>query len=364
MTNLRTPGPTPLPPEILQAQAQPMVDHRGPEFQACLQTVTANLKTLFQTRNDMIVLTGSGTGGMEAVVVNTLSPGDKVLVVSIGAFGDRFVSIIKAFGGDVVPLAVEWGKAADPDAIRKALDANPAVKAVFITHNETSTGVTNPMRDIAPVVKGFGKLLVVDGISGLGSLDLPVDELKIDVAVAGSQKGWMASPGVSMVSVSPTGWEAIAKAKMPRFYWDFTRAKDIAARGQTPWTPAVSVFFGMDVGLKMLLKEGLANIFARHARIGKATRDGVKSLGLALVADERFASNTVTAVVGPIGVDIAKLRKLLREKHDVVVAGGQGKLEGKIFRIGHMGLVSLADIKEVIDSLADVLPEAGFVKAK
>ncbi|MFH1638731.1 MAG: alanine--glyoxylate aminotransferase family protein [Chloroflexota bacterium] len=360
MSNLRIPGPTPLPNEVLQAMAKPMVNHRGPEFEQVLQSITVNLKTLFQTKNDVFVLTGSGTGGMEAAVVNTVSSGDKVLLVNIGSFGDRFGQILKIFGVEVVPLNVEWGKAADPDAVRQALKANPGVKAVFITFNETSTGVTNPLSEIAPVVKEMGKLLVVDAISGLGSLDLPVDKLNIDVAIAGSQKGWMSAPGVAMVSVSEMGWKAIEQAKTPRFYWDFTRAKSYAERGQTPWTPAVSVFFGMEIGLKMLLKEGLPNIFARHARVGKATRDGVKALGLSLLADERFASNTVTAVVGTPGLDITRMLKLMREEHDIVLATGQGKLAGKIFRIGHMGYVDDNDIKGVVSALKVVLPKAGL----
>ncbi len=365
MSNLRIPGPTPLPPEVLQAQAKPMVDHRGPEFEALLQRVTVNLKILFQTKNDVLVLTGSGTGGMEAAVVNTVSPGDKVLMVNIGNFGDRFGQLLKTFGANTVALNFEWGKAADPDAIRQALKTNPDITAVFITHNETSTGVTNPMKEISAVVKGeFDKLLVVDAISGLGSLDFPVDEWHIDVAIAGSQKGWMAAPGVSMVSIGEAGWKAVAKAKTPRFYWDYTRARDIAVRGQTPWTPAVSTIFGMDVGIQMLLKEGLPNVFARHVAMGKTTRDGIKALGLKLLADEQVASNTVTAVWSPDGVDVSKLRTMLRVEHDVVVAGGQGKLDGKIFRVAHMGLVDLKDIQGVMSALKVSLPKLGFTGAK
>ena len=262
-----------------------MINHRGPEFQQALNDVTDKLKQLFQTKQDVFVLTGSGTGGLEAAAVNVLSPGDKVLSVSIGVFGDRFASIAQQFGAEIVPLKFEWGKAADPDAVKQALQANPDVKAVLITHNETSTGVTNDLASLSAVVKAAGKLLLVDAISSLGSIDLPIDKWGCDVTVTGSQKGWMVPPGLTMVSISPEAWEAHAKAKMPRFYWDFSRAKKSFEKGQTPWTPAVSIVFAMAVSLDMLLKEGASNIFARHARIAQLARDGVKSLGLPLFAD-------------------------------------------------------------------------------
>ncbi len=361
MEELRIPGPTPCPPEVLQAMTKQMIDHRGSEFIEILNGVTDKLKQVFMTRNDLFVLTGSGTGGMEAAVVNFLSPGDKVLAVSIGAFGDRFANIARVFGVDVIPMNVEWGKAADPDAIRRALQAEPGIKAVLVTHNETSTGVTNNLAAISAVVKDFGKLLLVDAISSLGSINLPVDEWHLDVAISGSQKGWMVPPGLVFISVSQEAWQAHADARMPRFYWDFTQAKSYLERGQTPWTPAVSVVFAMDVALDMMLKEGLADIFARHAGVSKAVRDGVKSLGLSLFAEEAYASNTVTAVAASGGLDIGKLRRILREEHKIVLAGGQGKLDGKIFRIGHLGWVTEGDIEKVISALKIVLPQAGFV---
>ena len=347
MSNLRVPGPTPCPPEVLQAMAKQMINHRGDEFIKVLNDVTAKLKTIFQTKNDLLILTGSGTGGLEAAVVNTLSPGDKALFVSVGAFGDRFANIGSIFGADVVSLQFEWGKAADVEAIRKALQAEPKIKAVFVTHNETSTGVTNDIEAISAVVKGFGKLFVVDSMSGLGSLNFPVDKWHVDIAVSGSQKGWMVPPGLTMLSVSEEAWRAHAAAKMPRAYWDLTEAKNYLEKGQTPWTPALSVMFALQVALDMMLKEGLPNIIARHARLGKLTRDGVKSLGLPLLADDAHASNTVTAVNAPAGLDIKKLLRTMREEHQIVLAGGQGKLDGKIFRIGHLGWVNESEIKEV-----------------
>ncbi|MBI2852380.1 MAG: alanine--glyoxylate aminotransferase family protein [Chloroflexi bacterium] len=365
MVELRIPGPTPCPPEVLQAMTKQMIDHRGKEFGQIFTDVTDKLKQLFQTKNDLFILTGSGTGGMEAAVVNTLSPGDRVLAVSIGAFGDRFANIAKAFGADVVPLQFELGKPADPDVIRRTLREDAAIKAVLVTHNETSTGVTNDLAAISKVVKEFDKLLMVDAISSLGSLDLPVDEWHCDVAISGSQKGWMVPPGLTMVSFSQEAWRAHAQAKMPRFYWDFTQAKNFLARGgQTPWTPAVATVYAFSAALNILAEEGLPNIVARHARIGKKVRNGVKALGLKLLADEKYASNTVTAVWPPEGVDPGNLRRVLREKHQVVLAGGQGKLDGKIFRIGHLGWVDEANIERVLLCLKLTLEEIAPVKAQ
>ena len=360
MENLRIPGPTPLPNEVLKVMSRQMINHRGAEFGQILQDVTTKLKQLFLTKDDVFLLTGSGTGGLEAAIVNTLSPGDKVLSVSVGVFGERFGSIAEKFGAEVIPLRFEWGKAADADAIRKALLANPGIKAVLVTHNETSTGVTNDLASISSVVKESGKLLLVDAISSLGSIALPVDDWHVDVAVTASQKGWMAPPGLAMVSVSQEAWQAHTKAKMPRCYWDFTVAKKYLEKGQTPWTPAVSVVFTFTVALEMMLKEGLSNIIARHARVGKAARDGVKSLGLSLFAEESCASNTVTAVAASNGLDTKKMLKTLREEHKIELSGGQQKLDGKIFRIGHLGWVTENDIRAVISALKVALPQAGF----
>ncbi len=364
MTQLRIPGPTPCPPEVLQAMGWPMINHRGPEFKKILYEVTDELKQVFQTRNDLYILTGSGTGGLEAAVVNMLSPGDKILSVSIGVFGDRWANIARTFGANVISLDFEWGKAADPQAVADAIKSNPDVKAVLVTHNETSTGVTNDLEAIGKIVKDAGKLLLVDAISSLSSIDVPVDRCGCDVVVTGSQKGWMVPPGLAMVSVSPEAWKAFDKASMPRFYWDFGKAKSFLEKGQNPWTPAVSVVYALSVALKMMLGEGLKNIFARQARIGQMTRDGIKGLGLSIFADEKYASNTVTSVAIPEGVDGKKLRQLMQSEHGIVLAGGQQHLDGKIFRIGHLGLVSEDDIKELIAALKITLPEAGFAGIK
>jgi len=363
MEKLRIPGPTPLPREVLQTLSRQMINHRGPEFGQILNGVIANLKQVFQTKNDVFLFTSSGTGGLEAAIVNTLSPGDKVLSVSNGAFGERFATIAEQFGAEVIPLRFEWGKAADIDAIRQALQAGPKIKAVLVTHNETSTGITNDLASISSVVKEFDKLLLVDAISSLGSINLPVDDWHLDVAVTASQKGWMAPPGLAIVSVSQEAWQANTRAKMPRFYWDFAKAKNYLEIEQTPWTPAITTVFALSVSLEMMLREGLPNIVARHARVAKAARDGVESLGLSVFAEEGYASNTVTAVAASDGLDTKKMLRILRDEYQIVLAGGQQRLDGKIFRIGHLGWVTEEDVKTVISALKVVLPQAGFRSA-
>jgi aspartate aminotransferase-like enzyme len=360
MTQLRIPGPTPLPPEVLQSMTKQMINHRGGEFHKIMTDVTNKLKVIFQTKNDVLILTSSGTGGMEAAVVNTMSPGDKVLAVSIGNFGNRFATIAKTFGANVVKLDFEMGTAADPVKVRQALAANPDVKVVLITHNETSTGITNDMASLSKVVKEFDKLLVVDCVSSLGSIDCPVDTWGIDVAVSGSQKGWMAPPGLAFVSMSPRAWKAHAESKMPKFYFDLSRAKKYLEKEETPWTPGITTFYALNAGLDILIKEGLQNIFARHARVAKLTRDGVRAMGLKQVADDRFASNTVTAVWLPAGIEYKALSKIMREEKQVTITGGQDTLEGKIFRIGHLGWVNEPDIQECLDALKYALPKMGY----
>ena len=360
MEQLRIPGPTPIPDDVRQAMARQMINHRGPEFAETINRATNNLKTFFQTGNDVFILTGSGTGGLEAAAVNVLSPGDKVLSVSQGVFGERFAMIARSFGAEIIPLQFEWGTAPDPDEVKKAIRANNDIKTVLVTHNETSTGVTCDLESLSKVIKDAGKLLVVDAISSMSSIDLPVDDWKCDIVVTGSQKGWMIPPGLAMISVSEEAWKAHASATMPRVYWDFTRAKSYLEKGQTPWTPAVSLFFALDVALQMMLEEGFKNIIARHSRVAEKARQGVKSLGLSLFADERYTSNTVTAVKATNGLDTKKLLKILRQEYKIILGGGQQKLDGQIFRIGHLGWVNESDIETVVNSLKETLPKAGF----
>jgi aspartate aminotransferase-like enzyme len=352
---LRIPGPTPLPDAVREALSRDMINHRGPEFAALLRDVTARLKPWFGTQNDLLTLTASGTGGLEAAIVNTLSPGDRVLGVTIGAFGDRFAEIAAAYGADVARLGFPPGKAAEPDAIARALREQGPFKAVLITHNETSTGVTNDLAAIGDVVRPSGALLLADGVSSVGSIPMRADAWGVDVVVSGSQKGWMVPPGLAFVTISPRAWEAYGTSRMPRFYFDLRQHQRYLERGQTPATPAVSIFYGLQVALGMLEAEGMENVFERHVRCARLVRAGARRLGMGLLADEAHASNTVTAVYPPSGVDVKGLLGRLRDR-GIVLASGQGALSGKIFRIGHLGYVDESDVEEVISAIEAVLP--------
>lgn len=355
---LRIPGPTPCPPQALEAMGRQMMNHRGKEFGEILRSTTEKLKQAFQTKGDVLLLTASGTGGMEAAIVNTLSPGDKVLSISNGFFGERFGDIAQAYSAEVIRLAFEWGRPVDPDAVEKALSAHSDIKAVLVVHNETSTGMTNQLEEISAMVRKFERLLLVDAISSLGCINLPTDDWHCDVVVTASQKGWMVPPGLAMVGVSERAWRAHAQAKMPRYYWDFGKAKSLLEKWQTPWTPAVSICYALNVTLDLMLGEGLDNVFARHARVAEIARNGVKSLGLSLFVDDKYASNTVTAVNASDKIDVPELVRVLRDEHEVIISGGQGKISGKIFRIGHLGLVCEDDIKAVLEALRKALPQA------
>ena len=360
--NLRTPGPTPIPDDIVAEMSLPMINHRGPEFRELIDATTAGLKQVFMTTDDLYILTASGTGALEAAVVNTLSPGDRVIAATAGSFGDRFVQLAQTYGADVLRMDFEWGDAIDPDAIRAALRQDATIKAVLVTHNETSTGVTHDLESIARVVKGeFDRLLLVDAVSSLGCLPLPVDGWDCDLVATGSQKGFMIPPGLAFISISPRGWEAYREAKMPRFYFDLMAAERSLSRGQTPWTPNVALLYGLRLGLDRILSEGLETVYARHAAIGEYCRAGVKALGLRLLAnDESRASNTVTAVKMPPEIDGGQFMAMMREDEGVVLAGGQGKLSGHCFRIGHLGWVSKEDITAVLEALERTLPKVGF----
>ena len=360
--NLRIPGPIPVPDDILQEMSRPMINHRGPEYKDLLLSTTERLKRVFETDGDVWIITGSGTAAMEAAVVNTLSPGDKAINATIGVFGNRFTDIAGVYGADVTTLTFPFGETIDLDVLRDALKADPEVKAVMVTHNETSTGVANDLEAVAGVVKGeFDKLLLVDGISSVASIPISTDAWGLDVVASASQKGWMLPPGFAFLSFSERAWEAHAESTMPKFYLDVAQYRRYFEIGQPPYTPSVSVMFALDTALDQLLAEGMGSVYERHAGIGQFTRDGVRSLGLDIFAkDEAYASNTVTAVTVPDGVDAGALVGKLRTEHDVVISGGQASLAGKIFRIGHMGKTSEADIQETVDALRDVLPKVGF----
>ena len=279
--NLRIPGPIPVPDDILEAMARPMINHRGPVFKEMLYRVTGRLKQVFETESDVYILTSSGTGAMEAAVANTLSPGDKVVCASVGSFGDRFGQIAQTFGADVVMCSFPPGTAIDPDGLRSTLSVDPEIKAVLVTHNETNSGVTNDLEAVARVVKGeFDKLLIVDGISSVCSLPLHTDAWGCDVVASASQKGWMLPPGLAFLSFSDRAWEAHAQSTMPRFYFDMSQYKKFYEIGQPPYTPALSAIFALDLALQKILDEGMESVYRRHAEIGQMTRDGIKRLGL------------------------------------------------------------------------------------
>jgi aspartate aminotransferase-like enzyme len=358
--NLRIPGPTALPPSVRAAGARQMINHRGPEFAAMLARIIEGMKPFFGTTSDVAMLTTAGSGGLEAAVVNTLSPGDKVLAVSIGAFGDRFAKIARIYGADVTKLDAEWGYAAAADEVRERLRSVPGTKAVLLTHNETSTGVMNPIQGLAAAIHAESPdaLILVDSVSGLGAVPFEMDAWGVDVVVTGSQKAWMAAPGLSMVAASPRAWSAMEQATMPRFYLDLRAHRDAAAGGETPFTPAIAVVFQVDEGLRIMAAEGADAIFARHEACAAATRAGLAALGFELFADERHYSRTVSAATVPDGLDWKAFNGEVKRR-GVVLAGGQGKLTGKIFRLGHLGSVTLEEILGAISTLEIVSLEQG-----
>ncbi|HJT63283.1 MAG TPA: alanine--glyoxylate aminotransferase family protein [Candidatus Limnocylindria bacterium] len=361
--NLRVPGPTPIPRAVRDAQAQPMINHRGPEFGELLRETTAGLARLIGTDGEVFLLTGSGTGSLEAAVVNVLSPGDRVLGVSIGAFGDRFAKIAEIFGAHVDRVDFEWGEAADPGRVGEYLAAEPPYAAVLLTHNETSTGVANPLRELATTVRAAPgtPLVLVDGISGLGAMPFEMDDWGVDLVVSASQKAFMASPGIAIAAVGARARAAEASARMPRYYWDFREARTWAEKGQTPWTPAVSVLSGLQVGVATLEAEGRERTWARHAAIAAGTAAGLEGLGLALVAAPEHRSATVTAAWLPDGIEWSALGAAMRAR-GLVVAGGQGKWTGRILRVGHMGDVTWEEIDAALEVMGEALSEVGVAE--
>jgi aspartate aminotransferase-like enzyme len=358
--NLRIPGPTALPSSVREAGARQMINHRGPEFAAMLGRILDGMKPFFGTTSDVVMLTCAGSGGLETAVVNTLSPGDRVLAVSIGSFGDRFAKIAGIYGADVTKLDAEWGYAAAADEVRERLRGMPDVKAVLLTHNETSTGIMNPIAELAAAVRDERPeaLILVDSVSGLGAVPFEMDAWGVDLVVTGSQKAWMAAPGLAMVAASERGWAATETARMPRFYLDMRAHRESAAAGQTPFTPAIGVVFQVDEGLRLMQAEGKENVFARHEACAAASRAGLSALGFELFADPLFASKTVTAATLPDGHDWKTFNTAIKS-HGVVLAGGQGKLTGKIFRLGHLGSVTVEEILGVIAVLERVALEQG-----
>jgi aspartate aminotransferase-like enzyme len=358
--NLRIPGPTALPPTVREVGGRQMINHRGPEFAAMLARILDGMRPFFGTSGDIAMLSCAGTGGLEAAVVNTLSPGDRVLGVSIGTFGDRFAKIASAYGADVVKLDVEWGQAAQPGEVREALTTQGPFRAVLLTHNETSTGVMNPIPELAAAVRETSPetLILVDSVSALGAVPFAMDEWGVDLVVTGSQKAWMSAPGLAMIAASERGWAAMETARMPRFYLDLRKHRDSHADGQTPWTPALAVVYQVDEGIRLMHAEGADGVFARHEACAAATRAGLEALGFDLFADPRHASRTVTCVRLAEGVEWKALNAAVK-KRGIVLAGGQGKLTGQVFRVGHLGSVTVEEILGTIAALETVAIEQG-----
>jgi aspartate aminotransferase-like enzyme len=359
---LLTPGPTPVPPEVLSALGEPVIHHRAPRFTEILTEVLAGLKYVYQTANDVIVFAASGTGAMESAVVNIVNAGDEVLVVSVGNFGERWLKLTRGWGAQVTALEYEWGTKADPADVAAALAKNPAIKAVYVQFSETSTGVVNDIRAIGEIVARTPAILVVDAISGLGATDLPTDAWHVDVCVAGSQKALMVPPGLAYVAVSEKAWKVVEQCGTPRFYFDWVaaRKKMSGDSAQTPYTPAVSLMVAQNRAIELIREEGLQTVFVRHRMLGRACKEGVKALGLELFGPDDPEANSVTAVKVPAGVDGGKIGKLARDKYGVWLAGGQGQLKGQIFRLGHCGYFGASDIIVGLSTVEMVLAQLGY----
>lgn len=357
-TYLMTPGPTAVPPESLLAMAKPLIHHRTPQFMNFFKEANEGLKYVFQTKNDIFTFTSSGTGAMEAAVVNFLSPGDKAIVIQGGKFGERFSDICKAYGINFIPIDVEWGNAVDLKVIEKLLKEIPDVKAVYSTLCETSTAVLTDVKGLAGLLKNRDTILAVDAISGLGADELKVDEWGIDLVVSGSQKGLMIPPGLAFLSVSPKAWKMAEKSKCPKFYFNLKDAKKALDSNDTPWTPALTLIIGLVEALKIIKEEGVENVIKRHGILAEATREAVKALGLRVYSNA--PSNAVTAVTVPVGIDGEKLVKTLRDKYGITIAGGQSELKGKVFRIAHLGYMNRFDVIVAISAVETILHEMGY----
>jgi aspartate aminotransferase-like enzyme len=355
---LMAPGPTPVPSNVLLAMAQPMIHHRTPEYDALFSEVRAGLKRLFKTGQDVIPFTSSGTGAMEAAVANTLSAGDRVLVLRAGKFGERWEEICRAYSVIVTPLAAPFGHTVPAEAFRKALDEHRDVKAVLMQHSESSTAVLHDIKGVAAVTRDSAAILIVDAVSSLGIADLRMDDWGVDVVVAGSQKGLMLPPGLSFCALSDKAWGHVRASRLPKYYFDLTAERKAVSKNEAHFTPAVSIMLGLREVLKMIEAEGLENVFRRHERLARATRSGAEALGLELFA-KAAPSPALTAVLAPTGVDSEKIRSAYSTTFNITIAGGQGEMKGKVFRLGHMGYVGDFDVLTALAALEQVLQELG-----
>ncbi len=357
---LLAPGPTPVPERVLQAMSLPMMHHRTPEFESIMEGVRSDLKYLFQTEKEVLILACSGTGAMEGAVVNLLSRGDRAVVVRGGKFGERWAEICNAYGVEVINIDVTWGEAVDPAIIREMINKNKDVRAVFMQATETSTGVKHPVKEIAEIIRDLPETaLVVDGITGVGVFDLPMDRWGIDLLVGGSQKALMLPPGLAFACLSEKAWKMVERSNLPKYYFDFRKELKNLIKNQSAYTPAVSLVIGLHESLKMIREEGLENVFSRHRRFAEATRAAVEALGLKLYAP-KSPSEAVTAVLAPEGIDAQKIVRIMRDKHGIIIAGGQDRAKGKIFRISHMGYIDRFDLITAISALEMTLQELGY----
>tara|TARA_Y100001968_G_scaffold333948_1_gene401676 strand:+ start:10019 stop:11140 length:1122 start_codon:yes stop_codon:yes gene_type:complete len=349
------PGPTPVPERVLKALSKHPIGHRSKEFQELTKRTHELLKWLHQTNQDVLTITGSGTAAMESAIINTLSYGDKVICGENGKFGERWVKVAKAYGLKVEVIKAEWGKALDPEKFKAALEADPNIQAVILTHSETSTGVINDLKRISKYVKQHGKALTIaDCVTSLGACNVPMDEWGIDVIASGSQKGYMMPPGLSFVALSEKAWQANENSNLPKFYLDLNSYRKTIIKNSTPFTPSVNLYFALEASLQMMKQEGLEEIFKRHERHKKATQEGMKAIGLNLFAEEGNGSPSITAV-SPTKIDAEIIRKIVKDKYDILLAGGQDHLKGKVFRIGHLGFVNDRDIITAVSAIEGTL---------
>jgi len=354
---LMAPGPTAIPSQVLLAMAKPVIHHRTPEFRAILKEINEGLQYLFQTRNPIVMFSASGTGAMEAAVVNTLSRGDRALVVRGGKFGERWGDLCEAYDIEALPIDVAWGHAVDPSSIETALKDNSGIKAVFTTLCETSTCVRNDIEAIGKVVAKYPAVLVVDAVSGFCAEELRTDDWAVDVAVTGSQKALMLPPGLSFASISPKAEELMGRSNLPKFYLSFEKALKSLAKNDTPFTSAVSLIYGLKESISLLREEGLENVIKRHARLAEATRETARALGLELLS--KAPSNVATAMIMPEGIDADDLRKHLSAEFNITIAGGQGNLKGNIIRVAHLGYCSESDTITTMAAVEMILKKLG-----
>jgi aspartate aminotransferase-like enzyme len=355
---LLTPGPTSVPPEVLHALAEPVLHHRSPDFAEVFALAQERLRDVFRTDGEILVLTASGTGAFESAIVNLLSPAERVLAVSQGEFGERWQKMGRAFGCEVVPLAYAWGDAPKPDDLRDAL-AESGATTVFLVHSETSTGVVCDLEPLLAVCRDAGALSVVDAVSSLGAVPLETDAWGADAVVTGSQKALMTPPGLAFVAVSARAWERAESATLPRFYWDWARQRRAQAKGSTPSTPATSLVVALVEALGIVLRDGLETAFARHRALGRACRAGIKAIGLELYSPDDDSAAVLTGALTPEGIDAVALRLALREAHGITIAGGHGDLVQRLFRIGHIGHVTIDDLAEALTAIEVELAAAG-----